>query len=784
MKTIVRNFLSILRRFQLATILNVLGLSVAFAAFIVLMMQVRYDWGFDRFHKQGDCIYRLGLSSPDAGNSVVHARPFADAFVASSPHIKAGTLLNSWGAEVPLTVERKGEKVNFWIASTAITPDYTQIFDFDMVEGKAGSLEIPGTVLIPESVARKFFEGEEVVGRKLEMGKASWSIGGVYKDFPANSVVGNNMYRGISLNENTDQWNSRMYQLYVLLDSPQSKDEILSGFKAQFQHEQYNWKTQDLRLTQVPDIYYENDAQFDSQKTKGSRMIVLVLFTIAVLTVVIAGINFTNFSNAIVPMRIRSINTQKVLGSSDRVLHCSMLVEALAISLFSFALSLIWVKWASGTWLTGMVSADMALKANVPLLLTAGVVSVLVGVLAGIYPAWYITSFPPALVLKGSYGLSSSGRSLRNALIGIQFVVSFALIIAAIFIYLQNHYMTTSQLGFDKEQIATVKMNSGLIKNTATLSNRMENESLIQGVSFADALLSDGDEYMIWGRGYRDDNLQFVVLSVSPDFLQLMNIPVVSGRDFRQDDIHTAGGAYLFNRTACEQYGLVAGEYITGNEYYQTEPAVIAGFVDDVRFASFRTSVSPMAFYVAPEKSFYPQYAYIKIKKGVDMHEAVASINKVFKSVDPDCPVEVAFYDTVLNNLYKRELSLGSLISLFSLLAVFISVVGVFGLVIFESEYRRKEIGLRKVHGASIAEILVMFNKTYLYILVICFVVAAPLSYYGISRWLENFAYKVSLYWWVFGVSFIVVTVVTLLTVTFQNWHAANENPVNSIKAE
>lgn len=188
-----------------------------------------------------------------------------------------------------------------------------------------------------------------------------------------------------------------------------------------------------------------------------------------------------------------------------------------------------------------------------------------------------------------------------------------------------------------------------------------------------------------------------------------------------------------------------------------------------------------MAFYVAPEKSFYPQYAYIKIKKGVDMHEAVASINKVFKSVDPDCPVEVAFYDTVLNNLYKRELSLGSLISLislFSLLAVFISVVGVFGLVIFESEYRRKEIGLRKVHGASIAEILVMFNKTYLYILVICFVVAAPLSYYGISRWLENFAYKVSLYWWVFGVSFIVVTVVTLLTVTFQNWHAANENPV------
>lgn len=784
MKTIIRNLLGVVRRFKMATLLNVMGLSIAFAAFIILMIQLQYDWGFDRFQKNAERIYRVGLYTPDWGNQVVVSPPFAEAFVQSSPHIETGALLSSWGSQLALKRGNDTNETSFWCPVNAITPEYASVFDFQMLEGKIESLDNPGYVLIAQSQAEKFFGDEPAVGKQLTADKLSFVVGGVYKDFPQNSVIQNAVYRRIGEKENQDNWNANGYQLYVLLDDPGKKDQIIADFKNHFNHEYYDWKTKDVRLTQLTDIYYEADARFDSQKDKGNKTMVFVLFTIAVLIVVIAGINFTNFSNALVPMRIRSINTQKVLGGSDNTLRCAMLVEAVAICLFSFILSLFIVKGMANTWLADMVSGELSLKANIPLLIGAGVLAALTGLLAGAYPAWHITSFSPALVLKGSFGLSPSGKRMRSLLVSFQYVISFALIIAALFIYLQNHYMLASSLGFDKEHVAIVELNGQLIKNIEAVENRLEQEVSVQEVSFAEDLLSASDEYTDFGRGYRENNVQFKVFVVSPDFLKLMNIPVISGRDFLQEDSKSVGGVYLFNEAARLQYDLVAGEYITGNEWYEAPPALIAGFIDDIKYASFRTEVAPMAFYVSPAAGYRPRYAYIKIKAGADIRDAVASIRKALTSIDKNFPAEIRFYDTILNNLYKRELSIGWLISLFSLIAVFISVVGVLGLVIFESEYRKKEIGLRKVHGATTSQILLMFNKVYVRILIVCFVLAIPVAYYGVNRWMVYFAYKIPMYWWVYAVAFVVVSVITFLTVTFQNWKTANENPVESIKTE
>lgn len=784
MKTIIRNLLGVVRRFKMATLLNVMGLSIAFAAFIILMIQLQYDWGFDRFQKNAERIYRVGLYTPDWGNQVVVSPPFAEAFVQSSPHIETGALLSSWGSQLALKRGNDTDETSFWCPVNAITPEYASVFDFQMLEGKIESLDNPGYVLIAQSQAEKFFGDEPAVGKQLTADKLSFVVGGVYKDFPQNSVIQNAVYRRIGEKENQDNWNANGYQLYVLLDDPGKKDQIIADFKNHFNHEYYDWKTKDVRLTQLTDIYYEADARFDSQKDKGNKTMVFVLFTIAVLIVVIAGINFTNFSNALVPMRIRSINTQKVLGGSDNTLRCAMLVEAVAICLFSFILSLFIVKGMANTWLADMISGELSLKANIPLLIGAGVLAALTGLLAGAYPAWHITSFSPALVLKGSFGLSPSGKRMRSLLVSFQYVISFALIIAALFIYLQNHYMLASSLGFDKEHVAIVELNGQLIKNIEAVENQLEQEVSVQDVSFAADLLSASDEYTDFGRGYRENNVQFKVFVVSPDFLRLMNIPVISGRDFLQEDSKSVGGVYLFNEAARLQYDLVAGEYITGNEWYEAPPALIAGFIDDIKYASFRTEVAPMAFYVSPAAGYRPRYAYIKIKAGADIRDAVASIRKALTSIDKNFPAEIRFYDTILNNLYKRELSIGWLISLFSLIAVFISVVGVLGLVIFESEYRKKEIGLRKVHGATTSQILLMFNKVYVRILIVCFVLAIPVAYYGVNRWMVYFAYKIPMYWWVYAVAFVVVSVITFLTVTFQNWKTANENPVESIKTE
>ena len=254
-----------------------------------------------------------------------------------------------------------------------------------------------------------------------------------------------------------------------------------------------------------------------------------------------------------------------------------------------------------------------------------------------------------------------------------------------------------------------------------------------------------------------------------------MGIEVVEGRDFRQEDTNTKWGAYVFNEAARKKYNL---------ELLGMEGGII-GFIPDIKFASFRTAIEPMAFYVpGTEWDFHPKYAYIKLKAGTDMRAAISHIRTTLAGFDAEFPFEIRFYDEVLQRLYERETALSTLISLFTLLAIFISIVGVFGLVVFDSECRRKEIGIRKVFGASVTGIIVMFNKAYFRILLICFVLAAPLAWYAVNRWLENFAYKTPLYWWVYLLAFVAVGIITVATVTFQNWRVANDNPVNAIKKE
>ena len=266
-------------------------------------------------------------------------------------------------------------------------------------------------------------------------------------------------------------------------------------------------------------------------------------------------------------------------------------------------------------------------------------------------------------------------------------------------------------------------------------------------------------------------------MPIDPSFLKVMNIHVNEGRDFREEDALTVNGAFIFNERAKNLYELVLGDKI--------QDADVVGFIPDIKFASFRTEVTPMAFYVrGTGYSGGAAYAYVKVKAGSDMRAAMTHVKEVLGEIHPDYPFDIKFFDQVLNTLYEKEESLSSLITLFSMIAVFISIVGVFGLVVFDSQYRKKEIGIRKVMGSTTSEILIMFNKTYVYILCICFVVAAPVAFYSINKWLESFAYKTQIYWWVFVIAFILVSMITIITVTFQNWRAARENPVFSIKNE
>lgn len=792
MKTILRNFLSVLRRFKTASVLNVLGLSIAFVAFMLIMMQVNYDYTFDCFHQDAGDIYRLDLQNGTKGNSqAVICRPFARAFTESSPLIKEGCLLSAWSGNHFFYVEEGGQRTSYKEDMWTVTSGILNVFSFEMIEGDEHSLDEPNSVVLPESMARKIFGDEPVMGKQLISSNPMEDakiVKGVYKDFPRNSALKNIMYATIHPQDNFSSWSNWNYLFFVRLEKGADKEEVLDNFKRNFNAKEvfgneFEWgkdNGRDLRLTSLPDLHFLNNVSFDSMP-KASWPTLLVLFSIAFVILLIAGINFTNFSTALTPMRIRSINTQKVLGSSDRALRLSLLAEAVGISLFAYLLSLFFLYMAQRTLLISMVDADISFGAQPLIIGTTAVISVLVGLLAGLYPSYYVTSFPPALVLKGSFGLSPAGRRMRSVLVGIQFVASFILIIGSLFMYLQNRYMQNAPLGYDKDEIIIAHLNANINKDREAFTNQLKSFSGVDGVAYSQFLLSSQDQYMGWGREYNGNSINFQCLPVSASFLEVMGIELKEGRDFRPEDELKENGCYIFNEKARSQYDLKLNDKINGDE--------IIGFIPDVKFASFRQEVSPMAFYLWGkyqwgQETSYHDIAYVKFKAGSDLRAGMAHVRESLEKFDAEYPFVVRFYDEVLQQTYEKELKIGSLITLFSLVAIFISIVGVFGLVVFESEYKRKEIAVRKVLGSSTMEILYRFNVNYFWILLICFFLAAPVAWYGASRWLENFAYRTPMYWWVFPLALLVVGIITVVTVTFQNWHVANENPVKNIKSE
>ncbi|MDR1098766.1 MAG: ABC transporter permease [Tannerella sp.] len=784
MNIIFKNFFNVLKRFKMAMTLNILGLSIAFAAFMVIMIQLDYDRNFDRFHKDSDRIFRLEFVKENATQAILN-RPFSELFFDSSPHILAGTLTSSWNQKTFFSVEEEGVRHFYEESSITVTPAYPDVFTFDIVEGAADALKTPGHIMIPLSLSHKLFGNRSAVGKQILSGWGSnYTVGTVYRDFPSNSIVNNYIYFPMSEHENKQNWDNWNYYVYIRVDDPSCVPLLFENFKRHFDPSahwgaDFSWEESgyNIRLTPLPDIHYVTGVLYD-KTPKASRQTLLILFAIAIVIVVIAGINFTNFSTALTPMRIKSINTQKVLGGDERTIRLSIVFEAVFISLLSCLIAVGLVVAFNLSPLAGLVDADLSVTAH-PLIVSAtALIALAAGFLAGLYPAFYMTSFSPALVLKGSFGLSPKGKKLRNGLISIQFIASFALITGALFMYLQNYYMQHTPLGYAKDEIIITNINRNVNASRNVFTNQLKSFSGIEDVTYAEPLLSSADQYMGWGMKYRGEDIQYQCLPVDHSFLRVMGVAITEGRDFREEDANTDNGVYVFNEAARKAYNLELGTAIEGG--------VIVGFMPDVKFASFRTGVVPMAFYLWGTQNWgsQPGYAYIRVKAGSDMRQAMSHVRATLAGLDADYSFNVRFFDSVMQQLYEKENALSALITLFSLVAIFISMVGVFGLVVFDSECRRKEVGIRKVLGSSTGEILIMFNRTYIRILVICFIVAAPLAWYAVHSWLQNFAYRTPMYWWVYAVAFAVVGIITVCTVTFQNWRVANDNPVNSIKTE
>ena len=791
MKTVFRNFITTLRRFKLASGLNLLGLAAAFAAFVIILIQVNYEYGFDRFHAGADRIFRVEVSSarqniPAGSYTPALPLPLAEAILDAVPQIERVAVADGRERTLNVVAEREGNRTVYEETTREVSDEWLALLGVRMAEGDAATaLDEPGAALIPESMARKFFGSEPALGRLLAPAETDSTIGarravrvgGVYRDFPRNSIFSNIIYLPVGEAER-NLWSWSNYQIYLQLASTGEAEEVeraIGRIDYPDKSEEAKW-----RLMPLADIYYAADIVHD-MAPKGSRTATRILLAIAVLVIAVAGINFVNFSMALAPVRMKNINTRKILGSSVAALRAAQVAEAAMTAAVAYAVALGMVAYIGRSALGSYFATSLLPGDNGGVVLLGAAIAVLTGAAAGLYPAIYSTSFPPALAVKGNFGLSPKGRTLRNVLVGFQFSVSMVLMICAAFMNLQNSFLATRAIGMNRGGVVEMPVSKKIFADRQSLFNELENDPAVEGValSMAPMFRDCYDNLGVWFRG---EVVEFGNVEVTSQFTELMGIRIAEGRGFvEEDDRAEPGTRAIFNRTACRKYGLELGDRL---EVGAGRGIEVVGIMEDVNFESLHKPLGPFALMNVgnTEQSYLPT-AYVRIGAGGGT-AVLGRMAGVVAALDPHAVVDVHFLDETVEAQYRDERRIGSLITGFSLLAIVISMAGVFGLVVFETQYRRKEIGVRKVMGATVAEILAMFNRSFVRLVLICFVVAAPLAWYGVREWLGTFAYRTPVYWWVFAVSLAIVLFITLATVTIQSWRAATANPVEAFKTE
>ncbi len=808
----IRNFLTLLRRYTTSSVLNIVGMAVAFAAVYLIAVQVTFDLSYNRVIKNSERIYRLDHPSWSEEGHWVYFwnRRIPAEMCAVCPEVEASgaidVALGGYGSQYQdeYSIKRNSTIENFRINVGGAELSGLDVFSFEFIAGGVDDeFKANQGMIISETIAKRYNLN---VGDRINYGRGATNpaqriISGIYKDFPKPSTMSYSEGYVIMSEYGPEDEPNWGISYYVLLREGASRKEAEQrmleyvindcekrGFSEEEKKEQLKLITP--RLTPIADLYFADDTE--PEWMHGSRTTTYTLIAIAVLILVISFINFVNFFFALIPSRIRAVNNYKIFGAPTSKLRLNFLFETVGLILVSLWVAAGIVVIFADTWLANYISTSVAFNENWMVAGAMVIGTLLFGVLVSLYPAWYITKFSPAFVTKGDFAASRSGRILRYALVGVQYTISIALIICSLFVYRQHQYMLTKDMGFDKENLLVATLPYEAVNGQWTqvldytkrdaLLDRLKQNPQIKDIAMSRGPLTQS--VMAWTRPMEDGTSQeFKVHVVSHNFLQVMGIDIVEGRDFMPSDELTETGALIFNETAAKQFELSAESAIDGHISSAKTPVV--GICKDFNFQSAHYDVKPFSFLIYGKYGFdLPRVAYIRTVAGADIANVRKHIEKTILDISPNSDpekIKVQFFSDELEFVYQREDKLSTLIAMFSFLSIVISIIGVFGLVLFETQYRRREIGIRRVHGASVGGILRMFNRKYLYIVAACSAVAIPVSYYIISRWMEQYVYRVEMSWWVYALAVGVILLITIVTVSLRSWSAANENPTNSI---
>ncbi|MGH7496408.1 MAG: ABC transporter permease [bacterium] len=799
LKIAFRNFL----KYKAYSFINVAGLALGLGCCILMLLYVQDELSYDRFHVNAKQIYRLICEESQEGRVRRVANtfaPMAPALRAAFPEISKIVRLFPHQVVVARDQDRRfPEKRFFFVDST-----FFEVFTFSLRHGDARTaLDQPNALILTPATAQKYFGAENPVGQSLTIeNQHDFVITGVLEEVPPRSHFDFDFLANMnSVNALIGTWvlNHGWYYppmyTYILLP-PQEAPEKISQRMPEFVHRNFP-KTlasyQKLQLQAMTAIHLHSDLENEIAPTSNIAY-VYIFSAIAAFILAIAAINFMNLATARSANRAREVGLRKVVGAEKTQLIRQFLGESLfyaGLALF-FALVLVEIFLPLFNSLSGK-QLDLRYSGNWTIVFGMLALTFVVGILAGSYPAFFLARFRPVQVLKGKALTGVAGRTplrLRSLLVIVQFVVSVVLMIVTWVVQEQLHYIQNKRLGFDKSHLLVVPIRDEAVQESfASLKNQL---STVAGISHISAISN-----FPWEKGYYDffvraegmgpeEKLNLPTVLVEYDFIPAFGMEVVAGRDFSKEHMTDAQGAFILNEAAVKRFGWdsAIGKKIEMEGVAAGRPRSgrVVGVVKDFHLRSLHHTIEPLVMLIAPA-AYYLDNMAIRLEAH-NIAQTLAALERKWRELVPHRPFEYFFMDEAFEGLYRREQRLAQIFRYFSALALVVGCLGLFGLASFVAEQKTKEIGIRKVLGASVAGIVGFLAKDLVKLVLVANLIAWPVAYFAMHTWLQDFAYRVDLRWWTFAVATLLALAIALVTVSYQTLKAALANPVEALRCE
>lgn len=801
----VSNYLKIalrtLRKHKGYAVINIGGLAIAMAACLLMVRYVQDELSYDRFHTNADQIYRVTVDLTNQNTTTRRASlpyPAAPLLEADYPGIEQAVRFQGVLPNVIAYQDKQFIEERIFM----VDGEVFDVFSFEMVQGDPATAIRPGTVVLTESTARRYFGEANPLGQTLRYGnRADVEVTGVVRDVPQNAhfqfdvLLAYETIFGSNMSFIANNWSWSGFYTYILLEeaaSPAQLESQLADFVQTHYPEERRTGTA-LHLQPLADIHLYSDLSREIE-ANGSITYVYLFSGIVLLILLVACINFMNLATARSARRAKEVGLRKVMGAQRRHLIRQFLGEALLMAFVALALGLLLAQVALPYFntLTGK-GLDLGLFSDGALMLALLVGTAGVGMLAGSYPAFFLSSFLPARVLKGVVPRQGGHTVLRKGLVVSQFVVSIILLVCILAMYAQLDYMRSKELGFDKEQVVLVKSTPDLNQQLPAFKAEIVRDPAIQGASSAYGAMLGGIGFSVraFPEGGPEEGQAVALTYVDHDFADLFNLNVTEGRFFSTAFPADSTTAFVINETAAKAFGW-DGEalgkqfaYYGGGTTTIEKTGQIVGVISDFHFQSLHEPVGPMALTLPPPfvASFNGSRVAVKIAPE-QANEAIALLEETWARFVPDRPFEFAFMDAEIDRLYEREARLMEIVQVFTFLAIFIACLGLFGLASFTAEQRTKEIGVRKALGASLGSILVLVSSSFVRLVGVAFVLSAPIAYFILRLWLDTFAYRIDLGLGLFFLAGALALLIALVTVGYQAFRAAGTNPVEALRYE